>query len=82
MVLVQVRLAPVYHKLAFTPGFWGFTFSYAAAAGFALRWIGFAHPPAAAFLGLTVLVVITLLIGGIAVRTLVALGQCKLIPPR
>ena len=82
MVLVQLRLAPVYLKLAFTPGFWGFTFSYAAAAGFALRWIGIAHPPAAAFLGLTVLVVITLLIGGIAVRTLVALGQSKLIPPR
>ena len=44
MTLVQVRLVPVYLKLAFTPGFWGFTFSYAAAAGFALRWIGIAHP--------------------------------------
>jgi len=80
MVLVQLRLAPVYLKLAFTPGFWGFTFSYAAAAGFALRWIGIAHPPAAAFLGFAVLVAITLLIGGIAVRTLVALGQGKLLP--
>ena len=80
MVLVQLRLAPMYLKLAFTPGFWGFTFSYAAAAGFALRWIGITHSPATLFLGLAVLVVITLLIGGIAVRTLVALGQGKLIP--
>ena len=80
MALVQLRLAPVYLKLAFTPGFWGFTFSYAAAAGFALRWIGIAHPPASAFLGLAVLAGITLLIGGIAVRTLLALGQGKLLP--
>ncbi len=75
MALVQLRLAPVYLKLAFTPGFWGFTFSYAAAAGFALRWIGIAHPSASAFLGLAVLAAITLLI---AVRTLLALGQGKL----
>jgi tellurite resistance protein len=80
MALVQLRLAPVYLKLAFTPGFWGFTFSYAAAAGFAMRWIGIEHPPTAALLGLAVLAAITLLIGGIAVRTLVSLGRGKLIP--
>jgi tellurite resistance protein len=78
MALVQLRLVPLYLKLAFTPGFWGFTFSYAAAAGFALRWIGIAHPPASAFLGLAVLTSISLLIGGITVRTLFALAQGKL----
>jgi tellurite resistance protein len=80
VALVQVRLAPVYLKLAFTPGFWGFTFSYAAAAGFALRWIGVVRPPAALFLGLAVLPGTTLLISGIAVRTLDAAGQGKLLP--
>ena len=80
MVLVQLRLMPVYLKLAFTPGFWGFTFSYAAAAGFALRWIGLTHPLAAPLLGFVVLVAITVFIGGIAVRTLIALGQGKLLP--
>lgn len=80
MVLVQLRLVPVYLKLAFTPGFWGFAFSYAAAAGFALSWIGITHPLAATLLGFAVLVAITLFIGGIAARTLVALGQGKLLP--
>ena len=80
MVLVQLRLVPVYLKLPFTPGFWAFTFSYAALAGFALRWIGIMHPLAAPLLGFAVLVAITLFIGGIAVRTLVALGQGKLLP--
>jgi len=32
MVLVQVRLAPLYWKTPFAPSFWAFTFSYAAVA--------------------------------------------------
>jgi len=80
MVLVQLRLVPVYLKLTFTPGFWGFTFSYAALAGFALHWTAMMHPLAAPFLGYAVLVAITFFIGGIAVHTLVALGQGKLLP--
>ncbi|HEY2200602.1 MAG TPA: hypothetical protein VGH56_01845, partial [Solirubrobacteraceae bacterium] len=32
MLLVQLRLIPVYAGLVFTPGFWGFTFSSAIAA--------------------------------------------------
>jgi len=80
MVLVQVRLVPMYLKLPFTPGFWGFTFSYAAVTGFALCWIGMTHLPVAPLLSFAVLVAITLLIGGIATRTLVALGQGKLFP--
>jgi tellurite resistance protein len=80
MVLVQLRLAPVYLKLAFSPGFWGFTFSYAAAAGFALRWLSITHPLAAIWLGFVVLAAITLLIGAIAVRSLIAIGQGKFLP--
>jgi tellurite resistance protein len=80
MVLVQLRLMPMYLKLPFTPGFWGFTFSYVALAGFTLHWIDMMHLLAAPLLGFAVLVAITLLIGGIAVRTLVALGQGKLLP--
>ena len=72
----------MYLKLAFIPGFWGFAFAYAAAAGFALRWIGLTHPQAAPLLGFAVLVAITVFLGGIAVRTLIALGQGKLLRPR
>lgn len=32
MVLVQLRLLPLYLRLPFTPVFWSFTFSYAAVA--------------------------------------------------
>src|SRR5258708_33003251 len=43
MALVQLRLAPLYFKLPFSPGFWSFTFSYAATAAYALRWIHLAQ---------------------------------------
>jgi tellurite resistance protein len=45
MVLVQLRFVPVYRRLRFSPGFWGFTFSYAAVTVDALLWIRFARPP-------------------------------------
>jgi tellurite resistance protein TehA-like permease len=32
MVIVQARFIPVYARLSFTPGFWSFTFAYAAVA--------------------------------------------------
>jgi len=38
MVLVQLRLLPVYIRLKFSPGFWSFTFSWSAVAAIALRW--------------------------------------------
>ncbi|HTX01310.1 MAG TPA: hypothetical protein VMD59_21175, partial [Acidimicrobiales bacterium] len=40
MGLVQLRLVPLYRRLQFTPSFWAFAFSYAAAATDALEWIG------------------------------------------
>jgi tellurite resistance protein len=39
MVLVQLRLVPRYARLKFTPAFWAFAFSYAAAATDALLWL-------------------------------------------
>jgi tellurite resistance protein len=80
MVLVQLRLLPVYRALPFAPSFWAFTFAYAAVAITALRWIHVEHPAGTTFLGYTVLGVITLFIGGIAVRSLVALQQGRFLP--
>jgi len=77
MALVQLRLAPLYFKLTFSPGFWAFTFSYAATAAYALRWIHLAQFAGAAILGYVVLAAITLFVGGIALRSLVALRQGK-----
>src|SRR5258707_5052036 len=80
MALVQLRLAPLYFKLKFSPGFWSFTFSYAATAAYALRWIHLQRFAGAAMLGYVVLAAITLFIGGIALRSFVALWQGKFLP--
>ncbi len=80
MTLVQLHLVPLYLKLTFTPGFWAFTFSYAATASYALRWIHLQQFAGAAMLSYVVLAVITLFIGGIALRSLVALWQGKFLP--
>src|SRR5260221_1418615 len=80
MALVQLRLAPLYFKLTFSPGFWSFTFSYAATAAYALCWIHLGQFAGATILGYVVLAAITLFIGGIALRSLVALWQGKFLP--
>jgi tellurite resistance protein len=80
MALVQLRLVPLYLKLHFTPGFWAFTFSYAATAVYALRWIHLKPFAEASMLGYIVLAAITLFIGGITLRSLVALRQGQFLP--
>ena len=80
IALVQLRLAPLYLKLKFSPGFWAFTFSYAATAAYALRWIHQKQFAGADMLGYVVLAAITLFIGAIALRSLVALWQGKFLP--
>ena len=44
MILVQVRMLPVFVKLRFGPGFWAFTFSWAATATYAPEWIALRKP--------------------------------------
>jgi tellurite resistance protein len=48
MALVQLRFLPRFIRLKFSPGFWAFTFAYAAAVTDALEWITLKRPPAAA----------------------------------
>jgi tellurite resistance protein len=45
MVLAQLRLSLDYSRLSFSPGFWAFTFSYAAVATDALAWLALKRPP-------------------------------------
>lgn len=80
MVLVQLRLAPLYWKTPFAPSFWAFTFSYAAVASDAMRWLEFEHTTGGLFLGSVLLAAITLLIGSIAFRSLIALRQGTFLP--
>jgi len=75
MALIQLRLIAVYRKLRFTPGFWAFTFSYAIAITCALEWITRTNPPGATGYAIAAIAAITLFIGAIAVRTLIAIAR-------
>ncbi|MFE2538799.1 SLAC1 family transporter [Actinacidiphila glaucinigra] len=81
MVLAQLRLLPAYLKLPFMPSTWAFTFSWAAVAAVAIHWVERLHTPGAGAYTYALLAVITVLIGGIALRTLVALARRQLLPP-
>jgi tellurite resistance protein len=73
MVLVQLRLLPVYLRLPFGAGFWSFTFSWCAAAGLAIRWLEATEPAGASTYAALIVAAASLLVATIALRSLVAL---------
>jgi tellurite resistance protein len=79
MVIAQLRLLPVFLRLPFMPSTWGFTFSWAAVATATLHWLQ-QHGVASAALQYAVTAAVTALVGGIAVRTLIALFRHELFP--
>ena len=81
MAVVQLRFVPLYARLRFSPGFWSFTFSYAAGATDALLWITATRPPGATAYAIVVLVLITALIAGIGARTVAAAARGQFLPP-
>jgi tellurite resistance protein len=82
MALVQLSLLPAYLRLRFTPGFWAFTFSYAAAATDALLWIARERPPGGTGYAIATLAAITALLAAIGARTAVALARGQFLAPR
>ncbi|MEU6606413.1 TDT family transporter [Streptomyces shenzhenensis] len=81
MALAQLRFVPLYARLRFSPGLWSFTFAYAAGATDALLWLTATRPPGTTAYSVVVLVLITALIAGIAVRTMVATARGQLLAP-
>jgi len=81
MAVVQLRFVPLYTRLTFSPGFWSFTFSYAAGATDALGWITATKPPGATAYAAVVIALITAWIAAIAARTVVAAARGQLLPP-
>jgi tellurite resistance protein len=81
MVLVQLRLVPIYAGLHFGPSFWSFTFSYAAVVTDGLHWLDERRPPGAVALAAVGLGLITAFISAIAARTVVALARRQFLPP-
>ncbi|NMH77460.1 TDT family transporter [Pseudonocardia xinjiangensis] len=80
MVLSQMRLLPAYLRLPFMPSTWAFTFSWAAVANVAMHWVNGTRPSGYVMYHYVVLAAITVFIGGIAVRTVIALGRHQLLP--
>lgn len=69
LIAVQLAMIVIYWRLSFTLGFWAFTFTAASSGTYALHWLDLAEAPARQAWGYLVLVVATVLIGSIAVRS-------------
>jgi tellurite resistance protein len=79
-VIVQLRLIPVYRRLAFGPAFWSFAFPYAAVATFALHWINYGKPVGYKIWAWVVLLAITAFIAALAAETTAALARRRFLP--
>jgi tellurite resistance protein len=74
MVLMQLRLIPVYRRVPFGPGWWAFSFSYAAAFAVAIRWLAVEHVPQQRGLTYALLTVVT---AGMAALVLTTVRHLK-----
>ncbi|MEV4760639.1 hypothetical protein AB0J86_36810 [Micromonospora sp. NPDC049559] len=81
LVLAQIRLLPLYLRLNFAPSFWAFTFSWSAVATTTLHWLTAGEPWGRRVYAYLVLAAITALIGGVAVRSVVAAARGRFLPP-
>ena len=81
MVVAQIPLLGRYARLKFSLATWAFTFSWAAVASTLLFWIAAEHVSGGRAFSYLVLAAISVLIGTIACRTVVAISQGRLLPP-
>jgi len=80
MVVTQVRLIPVYARLPFAPGWWAFSFSYAAAVAFSIRLLDLGQPVHERLLVLGLLGLVTLAVAALVVRTVGGLVAGTFLP--
>ncbi|HEX3929316.1 MAG TPA: hypothetical protein VHW64_01340 [Nocardioides sp.] len=80
MAMVQVRLVPVFRKAPFGPGWWAFSFSYAAVFVDAVHWLSVEQAPHGALWTWLLLAVVTTAIAALAVRTVAAVAHGRLLP--
>jgi tellurite resistance protein len=82
MALVQLRLFSLYRTLPFSASFWSFTFPYATAASYLLRWMYIERWQGAAIFCAVVVIASSLFIGGIALLSLIELRRVKILVDR
>jgi tellurite resistance protein len=81
MALVQLRLIPVYRQVPFGPGWWAYSFSYAAAFALAVNWLGAGQVPGRTALITALLGVLTLAVAALGVRTVQRIAGGAYMPP-
>ncbi len=75
MVVVQLRLVPLYVRLPFVAGVWAYGFTGAATATVAIRWLVAGHVAAQRPLTYALLALVSLGVAGLALRTAVGLRR-------
>jgi tellurite resistance protein len=80
MVLVQVRLLPLYARLRFTPAFWAFAFSWTAVALLAQLWLRSERPAGEVVYAALAAGAVSLLTAAIAARSLLAIARGEFLP--
>jgi tellurite resistance protein len=74
-VLTGPPLVPLYRAAGFTAGIWSFTFPWAATATLALRWLSLEHPAGQRAYAWVVIALTTMLVIGVAARTVVDIAK-------
>jgi tellurite resistance protein len=80
LLLVQVRLIPLYRRAPFGPGFWAFSFPFAAAVTYGVDWLAAEHVGGGAALGYALVGVLTAGIALLAARTVIGLMNGTFLP--
>jgi tellurite resistance protein len=75
MVLMQLRFVPLYRRVPVFPGYWAFTFSWAAVCGVAVRWIAIQRPDGERLLAWLATAVITAFIAFMVAVSIRALAR-------
>jgi tellurite resistance protein len=73
MLLVQLRLIPLYTRATFGPGFWAFLFPFAAAVTYGVHWLAAEHVRSGTALAYTLVSVLTTGFALLAARTVTGL---------
>lgn len=81
MVLVQLRLVPVYRTVPFGPAWWAFSFSYAAVFVDAIRWLAAIHASHGRTWSYVLLAVVSAALLVLLGRTVAELVRCRFLPP-
>ena len=80
MAATQLGLISAYRTVPFGPGWWSYSFPYAATVGNAVIWLGVEHTPHRGTWTYLLLAAITAFIGWLAIRTINAVAHHRFLP--